>query len=109
MEFTEKYLNMNPEDIDKLLLGFDLDSPDGTVESKNTNRTCINCGSLDLILDESNCLVCNECAVINSEYLDRNPEYNKDNNKGSSMEYLVIHIFPNLLWVLKLKQEDGVR
>ena len=22
-------------------------------------------------------------AVINSEYLDRNPEYNKDNNKGS--------------------------
>lgn len=83
MEFTEKYLNINPEDIDKLLLGFDLDSPDGTIESKSYKKTCINCGSLDLILDESNCLVCNECAVINSEYLDRNPEYNKDNNKGS--------------------------
>jgi transcription initiation factor TFIIB len=83
MEFSEKYLNMNPEDIDKLLLGFDINSPNGTIQNKKKSNNCVNCGSSDLIIDENHLLICSDCAVINTEFLDKNPEYSKNNNISS--------------------------
>jgi transcription initiation factor TFIIIB Brf1 subunit/transcription initiation factor TFIIB len=78
MSFEEKYLDMTDDQIDNLLLGIDLNS----VQKKVINKDlCISCGSNKLILDNNKGYkVCQDCSVINEEYLDKNQEFSNDPN-----------------------------
>jgi transcription initiation factor TFIIB len=72
MKNIEKYLDMSDEQLDNLLMGVDLDKKSEVVQSKTV---CKNCKSPNLVIDNAKGhMVCTDCAVINEEYLDENPE-----------------------------------
>ena len=76
MSLDDKYLDLSEEEIDNLLYGLDL-----TKKNTNTNedKICISCKSTNLIIDNAkDYLVCQDCAVINEEFLDKNHEFNSD-------------------------------
>ena len=86
MEISDKYLNLTDEQIDNLLLGVDLDNISISSNTINLEETknCISCKSERLIIDNSKgYLVCQDCAVINEEFLDKNADFSNDQN-GSS-------------------------
>ena len=70
-----KYLSMTDGDIDKLLLGVDLDQED--VEEKDVNK-CSACQSEDLVINQNGECICESCGVVNSELYDEMPEFNND-------------------------------
>jgi len=86
MEMTpdiDNYLDMTDVQIDNLLLGVDLNKkPD------IKKKLCKSCKSDKLIVDNiKGYLVCEECAVINQEFLDENPDFvhgDENNGNGSS-------------------------
>ena len=82
----EKYLDMNDDQVDNLLLGINLDDKISDYQPKNV---CKNCKSSDLIIDESKGhMVCADCAVINEEYLDENPDIiNNDSDSVVNSRY----------------------
>ena len=62
------------------LLGVVLDKKLEDVQSKSV---CKNCKSSNLVIDNAKGhMVCTDCAVINKEYLDENPDIS--NNDGDS-------------------------
>ena len=81
----DKYLDMSDEQLDNLLMGVDLTQ----VEHVQAKKVCKNCKSTNLIIDSTKGhMVCNECAVINEEYLDENPDIvNNDNESSKSARY----------------------
>ena len=57
------------------------------IQEKEQENLCVNCESDSLVNDASKgYYVCQSCGVINSQYLDRNPEYNnyEDSKEGSN-------------------------
>ena len=76
----DNYLNMTDVQIDNLLLGVDLNKK---LDIKK--KLCKSCKSDKLIVDNiKGYLVCSECAVINQEFLDENPDFvHGDENNGS--------------------------
>lgn len=83
-EIEEKYYNLTDEQIDNLLYGVELKQQ----EVSQVNNKCISCKSEKLIINNTKgYLVCNDCGVINKEFLDKNQEFNNDittNNNTSS-------------------------
>jgi transcription initiation factor TFIIIB Brf1 subunit/transcription initiation factor TFIIB len=80
----DKYLDMNDDQLDNLLLGLDLNSKKETT----TEVVCISCKSSELVTDTAKGhLVCSECGVINKEYLDENPEMNNNDNESNTSCY----------------------
>lgn len=80
-EKNEKYLEMKEEELDNLLLGINIDNKSN--ESKK--NICTNCKSTNLVIDNSKgYMVCYDCAVINEEYLDNNPEINNNDSETNS-------------------------
>jgi len=76
------YFDMNDSDIDNLLMGIKLDD---VVEDNNKTNMCINCKSLDLLIDNiKSTVICNNCGVVNKEYLDENPETLANENNTNS-------------------------
>jgi transcription initiation factor TFIIB len=78
------YLDMSIDQIDNLLLGVNLS------KKKENKKICKSCKSDKLIIDNiKGYLVCMECAVINQEFLDENPEFvnEEDNNGNNSSRY----------------------
>ena len=74
------YYDMSDEQLDNLLMGVDLDKKSEVVQSK---IVCKNCKSPNLVIDNTKGhMVCTDCAVINEEYLDENPE--PTSNDGES-------------------------
>lgn len=84
MNNIDKYLDMNDEELDNLLLGVVLDK-----KAEQSKDVCINCKSTKLVIDNiKGYRVCTECAVINEEYLDENPEMsNTENDSGAASRY----------------------
>jgi transcription initiation factor TFIIB len=83
MDNIDKYLDMNDEQLDNLLFGVDLNK-----ETKNNkSNICINCKSSDLIDDGKGYLVCNECAAINTSFLDNSPEINNQEGESANSRY----------------------
>ena len=81
----DNYLDMTDDQIDNLLFGMDLNKK---IEPKK--KICKSCKSDKLIIDNiKGYLVCQECAVINQEFLDENPEFTHDeeNNGNGSSRY----------------------
>ena len=71
-----KYLEMSDGDIDKLLMGLDLDSDDK--EEENSKNLCSSCTSEDLVINPNGECICQSCGVVNSEKYDEMPEFNND-------------------------------
>lgn len=83
MELEDQYLDLTDDQIDNLLLGVDLDHnhPVETLVEEVNKETCISCKSSKLIIDNAKgYLVCQDCAVINEEFLDKNVEFSNDQN-----------------------------
>lgn len=82
MKNIEKYLDMSDEQIDNLLMGVDLDKKS---DVQTTKSVCKNCKSANLVIDNAKGhMVCTDCAVINEEYLDENPEISNNDGEGSN-------------------------
>ena len=75
-----KYLEMSDNDIDKLLLGVDLDEE---YKEETSNNLCSCCQSDDLVINPNGECICQSCGVVNSEMYDEMPEFNND-LEGSS-------------------------
>jgi transcription initiation factor TFIIIB Brf1 subunit/transcription initiation factor TFIIB len=71
-----KYLEMSDGDIDKLLMGLDLDTEDK--EEEDTKNLCSSCSSEDLVINPNGECICQSCGVVNSEMYDEMPEFNND-------------------------------
>ena len=70
----DMYLEMSEDQLDNLLMGLDLND-NSTSNNSSNNLLCYNCNSIDLVIDNlKGHKVCNECGVINEEYLDDNPD-----------------------------------
>ena len=85
MDSLDSYLDMTDDQIDNLLFGMDLNKK---IEPKK--KICKSCKSDKLVVDNiKGYLVCQECAVINQEFLDENPEYTNDeeNNGNCASRY----------------------
>lgn len=79
MNIDSNYLDMTDEQIDNLLLGMDLNK-----KPEIKKRICNSCKSDKLVIDNiKGYLVCQDCAVINKEFLDENPEFNKEDENGN--------------------------
>lgn len=83
MSFEDKYLDLTDDQIDNLLLGVDLDQQIEYPE-EGKPQICISCKSEKLVIDNTKgYLVCQDCAVINEEYFDKNVEFSNDQNGTS--------------------------
>lgn len=71
-----KYLEMSDNDIDKLLLGVNLDDIDKD-ECEDVN-VCSSCQSENLVTDQNGQSTCKDCGVVNSETYDEMPEFIND-------------------------------
>jgi transcription initiation factor TFIIB len=83
MKNIEKYLDMSDDQLDNLLFGVNLDQK----LDQKTKSNCKNCKSSNLVIDNlKGHMVCTDCAVINEEYLDENPDisYNDGENSNTS-------------------------
>lgn len=82
MKNIEKYLDMSDEQLDNLLMGVDLDNKPDVEQS---TVVCKNCKSPNLVIDNTKGhMVCTDCAVINEEYLDENPELTNNDGECSN-------------------------
>lgn len=82
MKNIDKYLDMSDEQLDNLLMGLNLDNK---IEDVQHKTCCKNCKSLNLVIDNNKGhMVCTDCAVINEEYLDENPDLNNNEDESSS-------------------------
>jgi transcription initiation factor TFIIB len=92
MSLDEKYLDLSEEEIDNLLYGLDLNKKQDQQELENL---CISCKSNKLVIDNTKgYLVCQDCAVINEEFLDKNHEFNGDINGTSRYGCPSNYFFP---------------
>lgn len=92
MSLDEKYLDLSEDEIDNLLYGLDLSKKQEVAEIE---KCCISCKSNKLVIDNTKgYLVCQDCAVINEEFLDKNHEFNGDVNGTSRYGCPSNYFFP---------------
>jgi transcription initiation factor TFIIB len=86
MNNMDKYLDMNDDQLDDLLMGVNLDKK---MDESVLKVVCKNCKSSNLVIDNTKgqILVCTDCAVINEEYLDKNPEMNNNESENGNSRY----------------------
>ena len=90
MSLDDKYLDLNEDEIDNLLYGVDL-----SIKTESTKELCISCSSDKLVIDNSKgYLVCQDCAVINEEFLDKNHEFSNETSKNSRYGCPSNYFFP---------------
>ena len=73
----EKYLEMTDNDIDRLLLGVNLDETINT-ENVEVSHKCNSCQSENLVIDQNGQSTCKDCGLVNSELYDEMPEFIND-------------------------------
>ncbi len=80
-----KYLDMNNDEIDNLLMGINIDSKPEIIVN---NNICKNCKSSNLMDNNKGQIICRECAVINCEFLDESPDISgNDNDPKNNSKY----------------------
>ena len=93
----EKYLDLSEDEIDNLLYGLDLNKKHEQLEHEQLEQEhiCISCKSNKLVIDNAKgYLVCQDCAVINEEFLDKNHEFTGDINGTSRYGCPSNYFFP---------------
>ena len=107
LSMQQYYLDMNDEDLDNLLFGVEL-NPKIDNYIKNV---CKNCKSSNLVTDNSKgFMVCKDCAVINEEYLDENPDINNtegETNSSSRYGCPTSYFFPKASLGTKIVSKKG--
>ena len=88
----DNYLDMTDEQIDNLINNLNLDNLELDLKKlePEPKKKCKSCKSDKLVKDNiKGYLVCTECAVINQEFLNENPEftYDEENNGNGSSRY----------------------
>jgi transcription initiation factor TFIIB len=79
MDFEDKYLNFTDDQIDNLLMGVELEHENVEILIEENKNTCISCKSDKLIIDNTKgYLVCQDCAVINEDFLDKNVDFQNE-------------------------------
>jgi transcription initiation factor TFIIIB Brf1 subunit/transcription initiation factor TFIIB len=74
MSLEDIYLNLTDNQIDNLLLGFDLDY--NNKKEENEDKLCISCNSDKLTIDNAKGYnVCSDCGVINDESSEKSGKY----------------------------------
>ena len=86
----EKYLEMTDNDIDRLLLGVNLDETINT-ENVEVSHKCNSCQSENLVIDQNGQSTCKDCGVVNSELYDENNE-NIDRDNINELDTLILLI-----------------
>ena len=82
-DIQNKYLDMDDAQIDNLLLGIDLKQNNTKDENK-----CINCKGHNLVIDSmKGYVVCEDCSVINKEFLDESPDMCNNDSECVSSTY----------------------
>jgi len=73
----DNYLDMTDEQIDNLINNLNLDNLELDLKKLDIKKKCCkSCKSDKLVKDNiKGYLVCTECAVINQEFLNENPEF----------------------------------
>jgi transcription initiation factor TFIIIB Brf1 subunit/transcription initiation factor TFIIB len=96
MDQDNKYLDLTNDQIDNLLLGVNLNTQSKISISIDEKKTiCISCKSDNLIIDNAKgYLVCQDCAVINEEFLDKNIEFSNEQNGTSRYGCPSNYFFP---------------
>jgi len=96
MSLINKYLDLTNEQIDNLLLGVNLDDQHNIQTNiDDKKKICISCKSERLIIDNTKGYsVCQDCAVINEEFLDKNVEYSSEQNGASRYGCPSNYFFP---------------
>ncbi len=90
MSLEEKYLDLSEDEIDNLLYGVDLNKKETVLK-----EVCINCQSDKLLIDNNKGhVVCNECGVVNEEYLDKNLEFSNETTGNSRYGCPSNYFFP---------------
>ena len=81
MDKIEKYLDLNDDQLDNLLMGLDLNDTGNEIPK----TVCKHCKSSNLIIDNAKShMVCTDCSVINEEYLDENMDHNNNDMDGNN-------------------------
>ena len=87
----DNYLDMTDEQIDNLINNLNLNNLELDLKKIDIKKKCCkSCKSDKLVKDNiKGYLVCTECAVINQEFLNENPEftYDEENNGNGSSRY----------------------
>ena len=96
MDQDNKYLDLTNDQIDNLLLGVNLNTQTKlSISIDEKKNTCISCKSDNLIIDNAKgYLVCQDCAVINEEFLDKNIEFSNEQNGTSRYGCPSNYFFP---------------
>jgi len=98
MSLEDKYLDLTDDQIDNLLLGVNLNAQINSsmpINIDETKNVCISCKSDRLIIDNTKgYLVCQDCAVINEEFLDKNVEFSNEQNGTSRYGCPSNYFFP---------------
>ena len=93
----DKYLDLNDEQIDSLLLNVDLNVDMSKKSNDKGKHICKNCKSKNLVYDNGKAyMVCTDCAVINDQYLDCSADMsnNEDGAKTSCYGGASSYYFP---------------
>lgn len=96
MDQDNKYLDLTNDQIDNLLLGVNLNTQSKiSISIDEKKNICISCKSDNLIIDNAKgYLVCQDCAVINEEFLDKNIEFSNEQNNTSRYGCPSNYFFP---------------
>jgi len=104
---TNIYLNFTDEQIDDLLFNCDLDKLNCKENDKKDTNVCISCKSDKLVIDNTKgYLVCQDCAVINKEFLDKNVEFSNGTNNTSSYGCPSNYFFPKSALGTKISSKN---
>lgn len=104
---TNIYLNFTDEQIDDLLFNCDLDKLNCKENGKTDSNVCISCKSDKLVIDNTKgYLVCQDCAVINKEFLDKNVEFSNGPNSTSSYGCPSNYFFPKSALGTKISSKN---
>ena len=98
MSLEDKYLDLTDNQIDNLLLGINLNTQSALTalaDNDDNKNICISCKSDKLIIDNNKgYLVCQDCAVINEEFLDKHVEFFSEQNGASHYGCPSNYFFP---------------
>lgn len=83
---ASRYLDLSNEQLDNLILGINIDTSYLNNNIKE-NNICKYCKSSDIVIDSKHNIVCLDCATINDEILDENPEIINNEIESSNARY----------------------
>lgn len=86
MSLMDKYLDMDNNQLDNLLMGIDLNKKNDNTDKKDKKFQQLNCSSCEsdkLVTNQNGELICKECGLVNQETYNEIGEFNSDMESSS--------------------------